>query len=111
MSGSEDIAGRTAEDSAGPAADTARIARLAHVSGRVQGVGFRYATRDAADRLGVTGYARNLVDGRVEVLVDGAPDSVREMLDWLRTGPPTASVIDVEVSDAESGRFPDFAIR
>jgi acylphosphatase len=88
-----------------------RVARLVLVSGRVQGVGFRYATRDAAIRLGMTGYARNLVDDRVEVFVDGDAQSVEAMVEWLRGGPPTASVTDLEVREAEPGEFEDFTVR
>lgn len=65
------------------------------VAGRVQGVFFRAATREQAQRLGLTGYARNLSDGRVEVVVCGAPDVVGQLREWLRSGPPTAEVTGV----------------
>lgn len=65
------------------------------VAGRVQGVFFRAATREQAQRLGLTGYARNLLDGRVEVLACGKPDLVGQLRAWLRTGPPTAEVTGV----------------
>lgn len=65
------------------------------VSGRVQGVFFRASTRAEAERLGVTGIARNLADGRVEVIASG-PDAMLEALEkWLWTGPPAARVDDV----------------
>jgi acylphosphatase len=54
------------------------------VGGRVQGVFFRASTREQAVRLGVTGYARNLPDGQVEVLVCGDPQAVGQLKDWLR---------------------------
>jgi acylphosphatase len=60
----------------------------AWVSGRVQGVGFRWWTRDQADRLGLAGYARNLDDGRVEVVAEGPAADCRELLARLR-GPGT----------------------
>jgi len=62
------------------------------VAGRVQGVFFRAATREQAQRLGLMGYARNLVDGRVDVLACGEPDSVGQLREWLHTGPPAAEV-------------------
>lgn len=65
------------------------------VAGRVQGVFFRAAAREQAQRLGLTGYARNLPDSRVEVLVCGEPDLVGQLREWLRTGPPTAEVTGI----------------
>jgi len=65
------------------------------VEGRVQGVAFRAATRQQAMRLGVSGYARNLPDGRVEVLVCGEESAVAQMRAWLLSGPPSARVTDV----------------
>jgi len=62
------------------------------VAGRVQGVFFRASTREHALRLGLTGYVRNLADGRVEVLVCGEPDLVGQLREWLRNGPPMAEV-------------------
>ena len=72
------------------------------MAGRVQGVFFRAAAREQAQRLGLTGYARNLSDGRVEVLVCGEPDVVGQLREWLRTGPPTAEVTGVA---CEPGAF------
>jgi acylphosphatase len=65
------------------------------VAGRVQGVFFRAATREQALRLGLTGYARNLPDGRVEVLACGGPAQVGQLREWLRNGPPMADVTGV----------------
>jgi acylphosphatase len=62
------------------------------VHGRVQGVGFRWWTRDQARRLGLTGTVRNAPDGSVEVQVCGTPDAVREMGRLLQEGPPLARV-------------------
>jgi acylphosphatase len=69
------------------------------VSGRVQGVFFRASTRQRAAELGVTGHARNLPDGRVEVLACGPEHAVRQLCDWLWIGPPSAEVTRVEVTD------------
>ena len=62
------------------------------VEGRVQGVGFRAATRAEAVRLGLRGHARNLADGRVEVVAAGADEAVDALARWLRRGPPLARV-------------------
>ena len=75
------------------------IARRCYVSGRVQGVFYRASARQRAELLGVTGYARNLADGRVEVLACGEPAAVAALCEWLRQGPPAASVTDVLIED------------
>lgn len=62
------------------------------VCGRVQGVGFRAATRREAERLGISGYAHNRDDGRVEVLAVGAAAAITALADWLRHGPRFARV-------------------
>lgn len=71
------------------------------VTGAVQGVGFRYTTRAEAERIGVTGWVRNLASGRVEAHVQGNERSVDEMRDWLRHGPPYANVERIDVTDVE----------
>lgn len=77
---------------------TDRIARRCIVAGRVQGVCYRASTRARAQSLGVTGHARNLPDGRVEVLACGPADAVQSLCDWLWEGPPAADVISVEIA-------------
>src|SRR5271170_356658 len=69
-----------------------RVARRFRVSGRVQGVFFRQSTRAEAERLAVTGYARNLPDGSVEVEAHGTALAVEELRRWLHSGPKTARV-------------------
>lgn len=69
------------------------------MSGRVQGVFYRQSTANRALQLGLRGYARNLADGRVEVLVVGEPDRVAELLLWLWRGPPAARVTEVLVEE------------
>lgn len=76
------------------------------VSGRVQGVFFRASTQDVALRLGVTGYARNLPDRRVEVLACGEEAALRELEAWLWEGPSHAEVSGVECSDISVDKIP-----
>lgn len=76
------------------------MAKRCVVSGKVQGVWFRASAKREADRLGVTGYARNLPDGSVEVLACGDADAVAALIEWLRVGPPQAQVERVTVSEA-----------
>lgn len=78
------------------------------ISGRVQGVMFRDSCRREADRLGVTGWARNDPDGAVSVAAEGRPAAVDALVAWCRTGPPGARVEGVDVVATEpsgSGRF------
>jgi len=82
------------------------------ISGRVQGVNFRYYTRQQALRLGLTGWVRNLWDGRVEVLIEGEEAIVRQMVEWCHTGPPAAYVVEVEIEwDSPCGTLNNFDIR
>jgi acylphosphatase len=67
------------------------------VSGRVQGVFFRASAAAEARRLGIEGWARNLPDGRVEVVACGADDALSALTDWLWRGPPAAIVDGVDV--------------
>lgn len=62
------------------------------VTGRVQGVGFRWHAREQASRLGLAGWTRNLADGRVELHLEGREPALRAMLDWLARGPSAAQV-------------------
>jgi len=71
------------------------------VSGRVQGVFFRASTREEAQRLGLTGHARNLPDGTVEVVACGDDAALEQLERWLALGPPLAQVIRVERSAAD----------
>ncbi|ROQ07115.1 acylphosphatase [Curtobacterium sp. PhB172] len=67
------------------------------VSGTVQGVGFRYWTARKADGLDLVGYARNLWDGTVEVEAEGPSVAVETLMECLRSGPPSATVTDVDL--------------
>nr|WP_247595341.1 acylphosphatase [Actinomyces procaprae] len=73
------------------------------VSGRVQGVGFRWACMEEGERLGLVGEVRNLDDGDVEVLAQGPADDVARMIAWLYHGPRWANVASVRVTDMKPG--------
>ena len=83
---------------AGPRAFRARV------SGRVQGVGFRWSAVREARRLGLRGWVRNAEDGSVEVEAEGASPALEDFLSWLRAGPAGALVTDVEVSPVPADR-------
>jgi acylphosphatase len=82
-----------------------------YVSGKVQGVFFRASTRDQAQKLGLRGHAKNLPDGRVEVLAVGGDDAIDALERWLHEGPPMARVEGVvrEVA-TEQGIGEEFAL-
>jgi len=82
-----------------------------HIRGRVQGVFFRANTWETARALGLTGWVRNLPDGRVEAVFEGEKEATERMLDWCRRGTPPARVDRLEFGEeAASGEFTDFAI-
>jgi len=88
------------------------IARRFYISGRVQGVGFRFFVQEHAAMEGVHGYVRNLPDGRVEALVEGDDEAVLRIDRAMRRGPAGAEVERVDVEDAvPSGRATGFSIR
>ena len=83
-----------------------------YISGIVQGVSFRYYTLQEAMRAGVTGWVRNLPDGRVEAVIEGPDAPVERLLAWCREGPRGARVEHVEVlPETPTGEFQGFRIR
>lgn len=88
-----------------------KICMRCYVSGRVQGVWYRGTTRDKALALGITGYARNLDDGRVEVLACGDEGAVTALRDWLWEGPRHAKVTDVRCETVPYQEIADFSSR
>ncbi len=82
-----------------------------HISGSVQGVGFRDATRQCAQSLGVMGWVRNTEDGSVEVHAEGDQSAVVELVEFLHKGPPGAAVTDVAVEKARVEGHEQFAVR
>ncbi|HEB96147.1 MAG TPA: acylphosphatase [Sedimenticola thiotaurini] len=80
------------------------------VSGRVQGVFFRASARHQAQSLGITGHARNLPDGRVEVLACGTPEAVDQFKAWLTRGPDGARVDNLACETVDEQRLSGFSV-
>jgi acylphosphatase len=78
------------------------VTRHLQISGRVQGVGFRYSMQREAARLGLTGWVRNRRDGGVEALVQGNEEAVAALTEWARRGPAGAHVAALRVASAEA---------
>lgn len=83
------------------------------ISGRVQGVGFRYFTYRSAKELGIKGWVQNLQDGTVETVLAGSHESIEKMMEKLEQGPPSARVQNIEEVDGQinTDNFNDFSIR
>lgn len=86
---------------------TLKVCKRFLISGRVQGVFFRGSTAQQAARLELAGFARNLDDGRVEVVALGERSAVESLEIWLATGPPIARVDDIQVSLPEPDEYAD----
>jgi len=84
--------------------------RLFMVQGRVQGVWFRDSTRREAERLGITGHAKNCLDGSVEILASGTVEALDELATWLGQGPPLAAVRSVDARRLEYQELRGFRI-
>ena len=81
------------------------------VSGRVQGVGFRWSARTEAERVGARGWVRNLPDGTVEIHLEGDDEAVEHMRRWAAEGPPGARVEGVAETDVEPEDLTTFDVR
>jgi len=82
------------------------------ISGRVQGVFFRAVTQQTAKGFNLTGWVRNVADGRVEAVFEGEDESVNKVLKWCHTGPPAARVEEVIISEEHYiNEFNNFIIR
>lgn len=88
----------------------ASITKQLFITGRVQGVAFRFYMERKARELGVTGWVRNRRDGSVEAVVQGTAGAVEAMIAWARRGPPSAVVAEVRVTDA-GGDYGEFETR
>lgn len=83
-----------------------------YLSGRVQGVGFRAFTKRTAQQLGITGWVKNLADGRVEAVFTGSEEKVEAILNKVETGPRFAEVNNMEVKEENyRGEFDRFDVR
>jgi len=83
-----------------------------HITGRVQGVGFRFAMREQAARRGVRGWVRNRRDGSVEAVAQGEAGAVEALVAWARNGPPGAHVTQLTAGTAEDEPLhPGFELR
>ena len=80
---------------------TTIISKQIYVSGNVQGVFFRESTKQVADELNLSGFVRNLRDGRVEVQIMGDVESVQSLTKWLKIGPKLAKVTTIKVLEAK----------
>lgn len=89
----------------------AEIARHVRLTGRVQGVFFRAWAQERARALGVTGWVRNCPDGRVEAHVEGDEQAVEQIIEKMRSGPPSAQVEDLRVWEVEAFDYDDFEVR
>ncbi len=84
----------------------------AKIYGRVQGVFYRQSTMEAARRLGLTGWVRNLPDGSVETVAEGPAGAVRDLINWCHQGPPAADVVSVDVDWTDAtDEFRHFTVR
>lgn len=82
------------------------------ISGRVQGVAFRYYAQDIAQSLGVKGWIRNCWDGKVEIVVEGEEEEVEKLINWCYRGPGSAIVEKVDIEwEKHRGEFNSFGIR
>ena len=81
------------------------------ISGRVQGVGYRYSTRKKAETLGIVGWVRNLPNGQVEALIAGNSTQIDQMIAWFHDGPPAAKVAAVETEEQTPQQHEGFEIR
>lgn len=94
-----------------PSQQQEQIRAHVFVTGRVQGVGYRFSTVDQAKELDINGWVRNLPDGRVEALFEGSKAAVEEMIKWCRRGPQAAVVKDVAVEYEEPEGLQGFETR
>ena len=81
------------------------------IVGKVQGVFYRASAKDTAVTLGLTGYVKNLPDGFVEIVAEGSPGKLNQLIEWCKAGPANARVTDVKTTISPSiGEFDNFHI-
>ncbi len=91
--------------------EISRICQQALITGRVQGVGYRFTTQEQALTLGLVGWVRNRPDGRVEAMVEGDRAQVERLMQWFHNGPVTAKVEAVVIEEQPLQYFKQFEIR
>lgn len=92
-----------------------RLIRIeANITGRVQGVGFRYFTSRTAAELGLLGWVKNMKDGSVEICAEGEAEAIDDLLRWCKQGPPNSKVTAIDLklrTPVERSEFSVFEIR
>jgi acylphosphatase len=81
------------------------------INGRVQGVGFRYQTKQIAKEFDIKGFVRNMTDGSVYIQAAGTNDKIEEFINWCRRGPRFAHVDSVQVLEISQQEYIDFSIK
>lgn len=87
-----------------------KLCRSFVVSGRVQGVGFRYSTKRVAEQLELSGWVKNLPDGNVKAVAQGSPQKLAKLETWLSVGPKAATVTKVTATQMVTDNFNGFTI-
>ncbi|MFW6227771.1 MAG: acylphosphatase [Bacteroidota bacterium] len=87
-----------------------KITRSIHIYGTVQGVGFRYATREKARNLGIKGRVKNMSDGSVYIEAQGEEEKMDTFIQWCHSGPSSARIQDVEIEKTEGKSYRGFDI-
>lgn len=88
-----------------------KVQKQIYISGRVQGVGFRAFIRRQAAEFKIKGWAKNLTDGRVEAVIEGKKENIKQMIKQLKRGPSFAKVENVEINNKSLSHFNDFEIK
>ena len=81
------------------------------ISGKVQGVFFRDYTQRQAESLGLTGWVKNLADGRVKTVIQGPKEKIKLMIDWCWQGPPLSRVENIEVKEIKAKKLNSFVVK
>jgi acylphosphatase len=94
--------------------ESQKSCRMVHntitISGRVQGVGFRYTAREAANSLQITGFVRNMADGSVSIAAEGTNENMAAFLAWCQEGPPRSRIDHVAVMEGPLVGYTEFLI-
>ncbi len=88
-----------------------KVSKNINVHGRVQGVGFRYATLLKATSLGLAGFVKNKTDGSVYIEAEGEDKNMLDFISWCRKGPPLAKVTELHIQDSPHSGLQKFHIR